>query len=383
MDCGLANLKFYLLSLTPPLKGIDRSATLSSGKLENKQVEYYSSRYISTMTVNSSLRGRPIQLDPSVEEKNWLRDRPIEPDSFAISDLKAHHRIPEIFLIGSAKSATSLLAKSLDQHPKIKLGSLKEPNFFSHYSSFSRGFDWYSSLYDNVRSDQFALDASTGYTRWPQNPGTAGRIHACAPNAKLVYLMRHPVERAYSHFVHRWTKELYRGMPFSLSFEEHVEHDPMCLDSSNYQAQIEEYLQYFPRESLLCLFTKDVEADKVAVLQKICRFIGVDDSAEHFKEAPARANQSSKFLESRVRTQVTSKIKSIPLVEPLLPLIPKSVRDGLYEFFRGTSLGSQAEQEFTPPPIPADVRQQMLERFADSNAWVAEFAGRDLSHWNQ
>lgn len=336
------------------------------------------------MATNSSLRGQPIQLEPSIVEVNRLRDQPIQTDLPATSGLKDHHRIPDIFLIGSAKSATSLLAKSLDRHPKIKLGSIKEPNFFSHYSSYSKGFDWYSSLYENVGPDRLALDASTGYTRCPQNPGAAERIYACAPDAKLIYLMRHPIERAYSHFVHRWSKELYQGIPFSLSFAEHIEHDPMCIDSSNYRMQIEEYLKYFPRESLLCLFTEDVKADKVGVLQQICQFVGVDDTASHFEEAPARANQSDEFLESRVRIQVTSKIKSIPFLKTIIPVVPKAIRERLYELFKqGTNFGGQVQRDFTPPPVPDDVRQHLIEVFAESNAWVADFTGRNLSHWNQ
>lgn len=311
-------------------------------------------------------------------------DRPIQSvELLAGQRLKPHHRMPDIFLIGAAKSATTSLANLLNQHPEIGLGSIKEPNFFSHQQRFARGLDWYSSLYDDVRADQLALDASTGYTRWPQNPGTAARIHACAPDAKLVYLMRHPVERAYSHFVHRWTKELYPDSPFRLSFEEHVKNDPICIDSSNYRAQIEEYLKYFPRESLLCVFTHDFEVDAIGVAQEICRFVGVSDSADCFDRAPSRDNQSQEYLKGRVRVRVTNKIKSIPILKSSIALIPKPVRSGLYGLTRRTQLGNWAERDFTPPKLTAEVRQRTLQLFADSNAWVAQFTGRDLSHWDR
>ena len=310
-------------------------------------------------------------------------DQPIQAESMRSDRPSADHRIPEIFLIGSAKSATTSLANSLSRHPNISLGSIKEPNFFSHQASFAKGFDWYSSLYDDIGPDQLALDASTGYTRWPQNPGTAARIHACAPAARLIYLMRHPVDRAYSHFVHRWSKERFPDTPFTMSFSEYVKTDPMCLDSSNYQAQIEAYLEYFPRESLLCLFTDDVKQDHIGVLQTICRFAEIDDAAEHFAQPPSKDNQAHDYLEGRVRVMVTDRIKSIPIVKPLLPLVPKPLREGLYGLIRRTTLGASAEQVFTPPALTPEVRQEMVEKFAASNAWVEEFTGRDLSHWNE
>lgn len=294
-----------------------------------------------------------------------------------------HSRIPEIYLIGAAKSATTLLANWLDQHPRIGLGVIKEPNFFSHDDTFAKGFDWYSSLYEQVPEGSLALDASTGYTRSPQHPLAAERLHAAAPSAKLIYMMRHPVDRAYSHFVHRWTKECHRGEPFSVPFGEYVEQDPVCVDGSNYQLQIETYLEHFPRESLLCIFSHEMKSEPMSLLKKVCEFLELEWSPDVFAERPSRDNQASEFLESRIRIQVTDRIKSNPFVAAMLPLVPKPVREWAYQRVRKSGFSEQSEANFTPPPLAADTRQKYLDRFAESTEWVERFTGEDLSAWKR
>ena len=69
------------------------------------------------------------------------------------------------------------------------------------------GIEWYSSLFTRVGNKQLCGEASTNYTRWPQVDGVPELIQQIIPNVKLIYIMRDPVERAFSHFVHRWTKK--------------------------------------------------------------------------------------------------------------------------------------------------------------------------------
>jgi hypothetical protein len=293
----------------------------------------------------------------------------------------AHHRVPAAYLIGAAKSATTTLANALELHPRIALGRIKEPNFFSHPASFREGWDWYSGLYADARPDQLALDASTGYTQWPHFPDAAARLHHYAPEARLIYLMRHPVDRAYSHYVHRWSKERYPGRPFEVPFEEYITEDPLCVDCSDYRAQIQTYLQFFPNESLLCLFTADLESDPMRELQRICQFLDIDPSPLLLPNLTAQGNRADEFLESRIRIRLTDQVKAIPGVDRLLRRLPKWLRDAGYQSLRRSRWGRRVSRAFTPPPMQPATRRQLIERFADSNAWVAEHTGRDLTSW--
>jgi hypothetical protein len=297
--------------------------------------------------------------------------------------LGRQHRMPDVILMGAAKSATTLLTNWLARHPAIGVCQAREPNFFSHPESFARGLNWYSQLFAGVGPDQLAFDSSTGYTQWPHFPEAAARIAYYAPRARLLYLMRHPVERAYSHYIHRWSKERHFGEPFRLTFEEYVEEDSMCLAGSDYRAQLERYLEHFRPESILCLFTFEFAEDPVAVLQRICRFLEIDDAAEIFAERPSEDNRATEFLESRVRVELTDRIKQWPGIKQLLPWIPQSAREQVYRLFRKSKLGKSTAERFEAPPMRPETRQRLCDQFSSSNAWVADFAGVDLSCWER
>jgi hypothetical protein len=315
-----------------------------------------------------------------------LADRTLPSDTMSddrLPELSPHHRMPDVIMIGAAKSATTLLTRWIAQHPAIGLCGEREPNFFSHPQQFDRGLDWYSCLFAAVRDDQLAFDSSTGYTQWPQFPRAAARIAHYAPRAKLLYLMRHPVERAYSHYVHRWTKECHVGEPFRMTFDEYVREDPLCVDGSNYQAQIEQYLEYFPAESLLCLFTFQLREAPLEMLRQICRFLEIDDDPGPFEQRPEYDNRAEDFLEGMVRVQVTDRVKRLPAVKQLLPLIPAALREGLYQRLRRSQFGRSTAQRFEAPPLSDTSRRRWIERFAESTAWVAKFSDQDLSCWNE
>jgi hypothetical protein len=117
-----------------------------------------------------------------------------------------------VFLIGAQKSATTSFADMLAQHPAIVLSTPKEPHFFTF--NRDRGLDWYAERFAGPRDDRVLLDASTSYSAWPfscddgdatDDPrvGVPERIRSLRPDARFIYLLRDPVERAYSAYWHR------------------------------------------------------------------------------------------------------------------------------------------------------------------------------------
>jgi hypothetical protein len=110
-------------------------------------------------------------------------------------------RYPDFFIIGAARAGTTTLATELSHHPKVFVCDPKEPFFFSHESVRARGCEsWYQGLFARRRPDQICREASTSYSCWPECGDVAGRIALAMSGARLIYLIRHPVERAYSHY---------------------------------------------------------------------------------------------------------------------------------------------------------------------------------------
>lgn len=105
------------------------------------------------------------------------------------------------------KSGTTTLFRWLEQHPQVRLPAVKEPDFFSDDVAWGRGIDWYADHFRSVPEGLHTGEASVSYTdpRWA--PVAARRLHETVPDARLVCVLRHPVERMRSHYRH----EVQRG----------------------------------------------------------------------------------------------------------------------------------------------------------------------------
>jgi hypothetical protein len=193
------------------------------------------------------------------------------------------HFPPEVFIIGAQKCGTTSLASLLDANPEICLSEPKESNYYS--VNQERDESWYrecfadpeltlvdaSTTYTMASLDDRALNAEGGRHR--QN-GVPGRIHAARPDAKLIYIIREPVARTYSHFWHN-RKYGYEKRPLKAA----IERDPLYLHISMYYAQLELYLALFPREQLLIVQFEELVRDQLTVLNRCEAFIGVTPSS--------------------------------------------------------------------------------------------------------
>ncbi len=318
------------------------------------------------------------------------------PTDGAQASHSASGRLPEALIIGAAKSATTSLFFRLIRHPGIFGGAGegeegasvtrskdKEVCFFSDDHNYEKGLKWYSDHFTKAQPDQLCIEASTNYTRWPQLPATPERIARHIPNARLIYLVRHPVDRAYSHYVHRYTRELHPGRPILASFEEHILVDPMCIDSSLYMRQIERYLEHFPRSALHVVLTSDLKRQPEDTLTGVCKFLDIDPAGLNLGEQSAReSNESSAVLASKTRGAITGPLSRIPVVGSLARRMPQSWKDRAYAILAKTRYGRKAAQSFTPPPLTPQVRAKYLKFFEGPNAELAKFLGRDLPEWS-
>ena len=187
--------------------------------------------------------------------------------------------------------------------------------------------------------------------------------------------MRHPVERAYSYYVH-----LKRGSQVKETFEENIARTNICIDSSNYILQIEQYLKFFPNESFLFLLMDDLIHQPAEVLKQICRFIGVDDEIDLVEELIV-ANQAKKFFEDTNRSKITAPLRKIPGVRLGASLLPQIWRDKAYRILKTTSYGKWIEAKYIPSPMHSETYQNLLEHFREPNLRLAKFLDRDLSFW--
>lgn len=285
-----------------------------------------------------------------------------------------HLRLPDFCIIGAAKSATTSLFSYLCRHPDVFMCEPKEPEFFSRNDRFARGPNWYASLFTDARPEQVVGEASTTYTRWPHTPDVARRLTQMLPDAKLIYLMRHPIERAYSHYRH------HMRFGVTKTFEQALRDDDIYVDCSLYMMQIRRYLQFIPREQMHFVLLSDLKEDPARVLREAQTFLDLPER-DLMEDEPVVANQSNSrhYLRHRLRALCSH----VPGIVPLADRLPDKVKDAVYSAITLTPPGRRMSSRVNPPAMQKQTRYILLERFREPNQELAEFLDRDLSAWEQ
>ncbi|MFE4108655.1 sulfotransferase domain-containing protein [Almyronema epifaneia] len=220
------------------------------------------------------------------------------------------HPIPEnayVMIIGAMKCGTSSLYSYLKKHPEICPASTKEPEFFSENQKHGVAIENYSDLWNFDHTvHKYALEASTGYTKYPTEPNVAQNIFNYGIKPKFIYIIRNPFERIASHFNYMRRDESWLANIDS----------PFVIHTSNYFLQLEQYTQYFPLEDILVLDFDDLKKQPQQVLQTTYAFLQL--SSSYFP--PAYEVKNSTPVESKIewslrRLKLRPWLKQLP--EPI------------------------------------------------------------------
>jgi hypothetical protein len=176
-------------------------------------------------------------------------------------------------VIGAAKCGTTSLHEYLDLHPEVSMSDEKELNFFVADKSWGKGIDWYRQQFADtpVRGE-----SSPAYTAYPLLPGVPERMAETIPDARLVYLVRDPLDRIVSHYVHRTVNWPEMGSLEDALGDAHVRE--WLVTPSYYWRQLEQYLRHFSEDRILVLDSDELRANRNDVLRRVFDFVGVDPS---------------------------------------------------------------------------------------------------------
>jgi len=181
--------------------------------------------------------------------------------------------LPNLIIIGAQKCATTSLHYYLSLHPEICMSKEKELHFFVGEQNWDKGIKWYKS---NFTGDaKIHGEASPGYTNYPRFRGVPQRMHAVVPGAKLIYLVRDPIERIISHYVH-WYAEGREDRSLTEALQDFSHNEYLCR--SRYYWQLEQYLAYFPQSTIYIMTREDLYAQRRRALQDVFRFLEVGSS---------------------------------------------------------------------------------------------------------
>ncbi|MGQ4646050.1 sulfotransferase domain-containing protein [Lyngbya aestuarii] len=295
-------------------------------------------------------------------------------------------RLPDFLIIGSSKAGTTTIYHYLCKHPQVYMSDPKEPEYFASEKdeNYAKGIDWYASHFSKAEPHQVCGEASGRYTHWPKFSAASERIAAALPQVKLIYIMRNPVDRAYSHYAQdiKYAQNLLGKFEVTETFEENIKQDSYYLDCSNYMQQIEQYLRFFPKESFLFLLMEDLIQQPADILHKMCNFLGIDSGVDLVGEKEIKANEGRHHNEWFLRSRITDPLKKIPGVAQVAALLPQEARDQAYHLLTNLPYKQSMEEKYIPQPMLPETRQMLLEKFREPNQKLAEFLNRDLSHWD-
>jgi len=269
------------------------------------------------------------------------------------------------------KAGTTSLWQYLRSHPQVYMPQPKELYFFSDGDRFDLGVDWYRSHFTAAADARAVGEACTNYTKYPRVTGAADRIAAVLPEVRLVYLVRDPLSRIRSHYVHAVDRYGERR-PLAIAVRE----EPEYLNISRYRMQIDQYLDHFEPSRLLVLTTEALRTDRAATMAKTLEFLGADPSLGA-QQGTAQLNRAS---DKWVDTELSARLRRVPGYQLARAFTPRRLRRWGNSM---TKVPLTATVDTTMPPdlcrwIAAELDDDIrgLRQFIGStvDAWLASFA---------
>ncbi|MCC7212347.1 MAG: sulfotransferase [Candidatus Brocadia sp.] len=293
---------------------------------------------------------------------------------------------PEFFIVGAPKCGTTAMQEYLRQHPDIFMPDMKEIHHFAddllkHDDPFLDG-DRYLSLFAGAHEHQLIGEASV-YHLFSRN--AARNIKSFCPNAKIIIILRNPVDMLYS----RHAQLVYNGAEDILDFEAslaaeekrrngelipkniRIEKKLLHREVVKFAAQVKRYFDMFGRDKVQVIIYDDLRKDTAKVYQETLGFLNVNDSFRpDFKVINPNKRVRTRTLQHLLKTP-----PSLMRIAGKL-LLPQSCRNLLLNGLK------KLNTQFVPrQPMSPELRRRLQKEFTPEIKNLSELLGRDLTHW--
>jgi len=289
--------------------------------------------------------------------------------------------LPNVLVIGAQKAATSWIYQCLKEHPEVFVPFVKEQHFFDR--NYHEGLEWYERYFKGYRSEKGICEVSPSYLGSDVAPE---RIKRTLGDIKLIVCLRNPIERAFSQYKMNLRKKItnvaFEQLWKSQEGYEYFGYIPLGC----YHTHLERYLKFFPKENILILIYEDIQNDPTGFIQRIYRFIGVDEnfnpkSAD--KIIPPESLEYGSFY--KFAKKLTSIIRKWGL-SSLTEAIKKSKIQVLFDRImirssHGERIGNKDQKDTKKMEMDPQTRIELREVFSDEIKKLSELIDRDLSFW--
>ena len=274
---------------------------------------------------------------------------------------------PNVIVIGGLKCGTTSLHHYLNAHPSVEMSRPKELNFFVEELNWELGRDWYFNHFNpeaKVRGE-----TSPHYTNLPRFKGVPERIRrTLGDNVKLIYVVRNPIERVLSHYVHN-----IGGGYDDRPIEEALGYtNSAYVNRSRYFMQLSAYLEFFDRSQIAVVTQDDLRDERVDTMNHLFRFLGLEKfNSEEFERqwetGSAKVKGGFRLLDRAVR------LPGLRVIDRNFDRLPERLRWGIEKIVHRPGAGPAAK-----PELPAPVEARLRDAFAPDVEALQEYLGRDL-----
>lgn len=272
---------------------------------------------------------------------------------------------PNYLVIGAQNCGTTSLCANLGKHPSVFMTNPKELHFFSDPKTFAKGWSWYERHFDGVTVETAIGEGSTTYTRNIHQPDAPWLIAKHLPDARLIYMVRHPLRRMETHWLHR--RRLKRNPLWD--FERTYAEIPWMVDASLFWKQISLYRSNFPDDRIHVVFFEDYITDPNAELARCFEFLRVD----HTLSVPDATQAYNPSLGRRADKHIGRLLRRMQFPVTLWHRLPPSVK-GLLQPHLTKELSKK-------PAWTCAMKKDAIERVSPDMRQLLAFYGKPEDYW--
>lgn len=279
-------------------------------------------------------------------------------------------QLPNLIIGGAQKCGTTSLHRLLASHDEAYFPPApQEIHFFDVDKEYrkEKGLNTYANLFGDHNGEMVIGQTSPLYLYVPEVPA---RIHAVLPGVRLIFILRDPVDRAYSHYWHE-VRYGWEPLPFETALKLEAERITKSFDArrhfsyqdrGRYAAQLARYAEYFSKSQILLVRMEDLKTDPERVRRQLAGFLGLDPNGFTAAAASASHHNAARLPRSR-------RLQSIVL--PIRQAVPKL----------GRLVDRINLMTTTYPPMRPETRQRLQAEFSDDlrrldQEWGLSFGDR-------
>lgn len=281
-------------------------------------------------------------------------------------------RTPDFIVAGTQKAATTWLHECLHEHPEVFVPKVKEIHFFCRppcrHSKVHLGIDWYKSQFPDNKQYKAVGEISIDYMYYDY---VAKEIYELSPDMKIIFILRNPIERAYSAY---WMNKRHKAdFP---EFKEFIRSDHHFIARGLYFRQIDNFLKYFKQSNLKILIYEDLLKNPADFIRNVYKFIGVE---KNFIPPSLNSKIGSTYLMHPIISRIV--YKQISYLLNLPPVLFLWRRLKKYTSMKGFYSTKQREKK-TYPSMDKQDKECLAEIYREENEKLFKLINRNVSEWD-